>query len=75
VPLLEVYKDNEIQASAVRSVDLGRWTPDVTVTNINVKMKLRVPINDKETFPTGEEAEQAGLLLAKKWIDEGQPAP
>jgi hypothetical protein len=74
VPLLELYKDNEIQASAVRS-ELGRWTPDVTVTNINVKMKLRMPINDKETFPTGEEAEQAGLLLAKKWIDEGQPAP
>jgi hypothetical protein len=49
--------------------------PDVTVTNVNLKMKLRPPITDKETFPTEEDAEQAGVLLAKKWIDERQPAP
>jgi hypothetical protein len=74
VPILELYKDNEIHSSAGRS-ELGRWTPDVTVTNVNIKTKLGLPSIDKETFPTRKEAEQAGLLLAKKWIDEGQPAP
>jgi hypothetical protein len=42
---------------------------------VNIKTKLGLPSIDKETFPTRKEAEQAGLLLAKKWIDEGQPAP
>jgi len=72
MPLLEIYKDNEIHSSAVQSADSGLWTPDVTATKMTVKMRLTVP-NTNKTFPTREEAEQAGLLFAKKWIDDGQP--
>jgi hypothetical protein len=73
MPLLEIYKDNEISASAVRS-DSGEWTPQVTVTDIKLKMKVTVP-NVTKTFTTREEAENHGLLYAKNWIDQGKPAP
>jgi hypothetical protein len=42
MPLLEIYKDNEISASAVQS-DAGGWTPQVTVTEIRLKMDVTVP--------------------------------
>jgi hypothetical protein len=73
MPLLEIYKDNEINASAVQS-DSGVWTPQVTVTEMRLNMKVTVP-NITETFTTREEAENQGLLLAKNWIDQGKPAP
>lgn len=72
MPLFEIYKDNEIHSSAVQSADSGLWTADVTATKMTVKMKLTVP-NANKTFLTREEAEKAGLLFAKKWIDDGQP--
>jgi hypothetical protein len=73
MPLLEIYKDNEISASAVQS-DSGRWTPQVTVTEMALKMKVTVP-TIPVTFPTREEAEKQGLFFAKNWIDQGKPAP
>jgi hypothetical protein len=73
MPLLEIYKDSEISASAVQS-DPGVWTPQVTVTEMTRKLKVTVP-NINKTLPTREEAEKEGLLLGKKWIDEGKPAP
>jgi hypothetical protein len=73
MPLLEIYKDHEISTSAVES-DSGGWTPQVTVTDMRLKMKVSVP-NITETFPTREEAENQGLLFAKNWIDLGKPAP
>jgi hypothetical protein len=33
MPLLEIYKDNEISASALQS-DSGAWTPKVTLTEM-----------------------------------------
>lgn len=74
MPLLEIYKDNEISASAAQSADSGAWTPHVTVTEMTMKIRLNVP-EIAETFPTQEAAEQAGLLLGKQWIDNGKPAP
>jgi hypothetical protein len=73
MPLLEIYKDNEISASAVRS-DSGVWTAQVTVTDMRLKMKVTVP-NVAATFMTRGEAENQGLLFAKNWIDQGKPAP
>jgi hypothetical protein len=74
MPLLEIYKDNEISASAVQSADSRSWTPHITVTEMAMKSRLTVPKVD-EGFPTREAAEQAGLLIGKKWIDDGKPAP
>ena len=74
MPLLEIYKDNEIHASAFQSEDSRFWTPHVTVTEMVMKVRLTVP-NINETFPTQKAAEQAGLLTGKKWIDDGKPAP
>jgi hypothetical protein len=54
MPLLEIYKDNEISASAVQT-DSGEWKPDVSVTDMRLKMKVTVP-NIAETFPTREAA-------------------
>jgi hypothetical protein len=73
MPLLEIYKDNEISASAVQS-DAGGWTPQVMVTEIRLKMDVTVP-NITQAFPTREEAEKQGLSFAKNWIDQGKPAP
>ena len=73
MPLLEIYKDNEISASAVQA-DSGVWTLQVTVTEMRLKMKVTVP-NITETFRSREEAENQGLLFAKNWIDQGKPAP
>jgi hypothetical protein len=73
MPLLEIYKDNEISASAVQS-DAGDWTPQVTVTEMRLKMNVTVP-NITKAFPTRQEAEKQGLLFAKDWIDQGKPAP
>jgi hypothetical protein len=73
MPLLEIYKDNEISASAVPS-DSGGWTPRVRVTDMRLKMNVTVP-NITKTFPTREEAENQGLLAGKNWIDQGKPAP
>jgi hypothetical protein len=72
MPLLEIYKDNEISSSAVQT-DSEEWKPQVTVTDMRLKMKVRP--NIAETFPTREEAEQQGLLLGKNWIDQGKPGP
>jgi hypothetical protein len=69
MPLLEIYKDSEISASAVRS-DSGAWTPQVTVTEMRLKMKVTVP-NITEAFTSRVEAENQGLLFAKNWIDQG----
>lgn len=74
MPLLEIYKDYEISASAVPTAESRAWTPQVTVNDMTMKMKLTVPHINK-TFPTREETEQAGLLAGKKWIDDGKPAP
>jgi hypothetical protein len=73
MPLLEIYKDNEISASAVE-IDSGGWKPQVTVTDMRLQMKVTVP-SITETFPTREEAEKEGLLFGKNWIDQGKPAP
>ena len=74
MPLLDIYKDNEIGASAFQSADSRLWTPHVTVTEMVTKVRLTVP-NINETFATQKAAEQAGLLTGKKWIDDGKPAP
>jgi hypothetical protein len=73
MPLLEIYKDNEMSASAVQ-FDSGVWTLQVTVTEMRLKMKVTVP-NITETFTTREEEENQGFLFAKNWIDQGKPAP
>jgi hypothetical protein len=41
---------------------------------MTVKMKVTVPYIDK-TFPAREEAEEAGPLFGKQWIDQGKTAP
>ena len=68
MPLLEIYKDNEVRASAVQASDAGEWTPRVTVTETTMKIRLEMP-EIKKAFPTREAAEEAGLRFGKEWID------
>jgi hypothetical protein len=67
------YKSHHIEVS-VRSVTYGSgWMADVFVTyNENGKNVLK-SIRMDQTFATPDEAEQAGVEYAKKWIDEVKP--
>ena len=67
------YKSHHIEVS-VRSVTYGSgWMADVFVTyNENGKNVLK-SIRMDQTFATPDEAEQAGVEYAKKWIDDVKP--
>ncbi len=67
------YKNHQIEVS-VRSVSDGSgWMPEVFVTysenGRNVLQSLRMD----QTFVTPDDATQAGVEYAKKWIDDGKP--
>lgn len=49
------------------------WMPDVYVTYSEKGKNVRKSLRMDQTFPTPDEAEQAGLEYAKKWIDDGKP--
>jgi hypothetical protein len=67
------YKDHQIEVSASFPSKGSGWMPEVFVTysekGRNVLKSLRID----QTFATPDEAEQAGVEYAKKWIDDGKP--
>jgi hypothetical protein len=67
------YKDHQIEVSASFPSKGSGWMPEVFVTysekGRNVLKSLRID----QTFATPDEAEQAGVKYAKKWIDDGKP--
>lgn len=71
--MTEDYKAHKIQVCTWRNPN--GWTPDVQITDLSKgdtvhTMPLRLP----QTYATEREAEQAGLSVAKKWIDNEKSA-
>jgi hypothetical protein len=67
------YKDHHIEVSVRAVVDPDGWRPDIFVSHSeHGKSVLKCPRMD-QTFATPDEAEQAGVEYAKKWIDDGKP--
>jgi hypothetical protein len=74
MPIQETYKDHHILISAWEVPELHQWETLVTVLcGKGPKQLFRHPIIT-DYFTTREEAENEGLALAKKWIDDRQTA-
>jgi phenolic acid decarboxylase len=65
------YNDHRIDVS-VRAVS-GGWIPDVYVTYTKLGKSVLESVPVDQTFAAPNEAEQAGIEYAKKWID-GKPS-
>ena len=69
------YKDHQIEVS-VRLVTVGSgWTPDVFVTYSENGRNVLESLRMDQTFATPNEAEQAGVEYATKWIDDRSIKP
>jgi hypothetical protein len=62
------YNDHRIDVS-VRGVSRG-WIPDVYVTYTERGKSVLESVPVDQTFAIPNEAEQAGIEYAKKWIDD-----
>ena len=72
----EIYKGHFIHAVGRPVPNTGEWKPTVEVRwkeGNNELMKTLMESHFKRSFTTKTIAETAGLLLAKKWIDDGKP--
>jgi hypothetical protein len=69
----EDYKRHSINFSTWHNPD--GWKPNVRVTDLSQPDKIHVEhLIFSKRYSTQGEAEQAGLSVAKKWIDDGKPA-
>ena len=69
----EVYKGHSIEASARNIADRRGWKPRIFVIYSVGTQEIVKNFAIDKIFSTREEAEQAGLAFAKKWIDGGKP--
>ena len=67
------YKGHHIKSVARYLPDSDRWTAHVVINWTDRSHERFSQFDVKRGFATEEEAEQAGLELAKKWIDNGKP--
>jgi hypothetical protein len=70
----EDYKGHHIQSVPRHLLpDSDRWTAQVLVNWTDGRHEQSRRFDVKRGFATQEEAEEAGLAFAKKWIDDGKP--
>ena len=67
------YKGHDIHATASYVPD--GWKPHLYVVYSEGGRNIIKNCTINQTFSTREEAEQAGLSFAQKWIDDGKPNP
>jgi hypothetical protein len=67
------YKNHQIEVSVRCVSDGSGWIPDVFVTYSENGKNVLKSLRMDQTFATLDEAEQAGVKYAKKWIDDGKP--
>jgi hypothetical protein len=69
------YKRHLIIGIASCSLE-GKWKPDVHIADLGNGDRFHIRLAKfSKNYPNEEEAEQAGVLFAKQWIDNGKPAP
>ena len=70
----EDYKGHHIQSVPRHLLpDSERWTALVVINWTSGPHEQFRRFDVKRGFATQEEAEQAGLTFARKWIDDGKP--
>jgi len=65
------YKGHGIHPTA--SFVPNGWKPHLYVVFSEADQNILRNFTIDQTFTTSEEAEQAGLSFAQKWIDDGKP--
>jgi len=66
------YKNHQIEVSVQCDPDSSGWMTDVFVTYHEHGKSVLESLRVDQTFATPDEAEQAGVEYAKKWIDDGK---
>jgi hypothetical protein len=69
----EIYKGHYFQSSARQLPESGRWTAQVLIHWTNGPHEQSRQFDVKRGFATEVDAQMAGLMFAKKWIDDGKP--
>ena len=69
----KTYKGHTIKASTWQLSESGVWEPRVFVTWKQGDEEKQAPLVFTRQFSSEAEAEQEGILMAKKWIDDGKP--
>jgi hypothetical protein len=67
------YKNHQIEVSVSFASKGSGWMPEVFVTYSEKGKNVLISRRIDQTFATSDEAEQAGVEYAKKWIDDGKP--
>ena len=69
----QFYKGHTIKTSAQQLRDTQQWQPVLQIIIWNDNQNLFKPFSATECFSTREQAESEGLVIARKWIDDGKP--
>ena len=69
----EDYKGHHIRSAPRHFSESNRWTSHVVINWTAGSREEFREFEVKRGFATQEEAEQEGLIFAKKWIDDGKP--
>jgi len=67
------YKGHHIIVSASHNADRNGWEPHINILVFEGDKTSVKPFTIDQICATEEEAKQAGLSVAKKWIDDGEP--
>lgn len=71
--MIEDYKGPHIHASGWHLADAKGWEPRLILSWFECGQQLSRSFTIQKIFTTAKEAEEAGLIFAKKWIDDGKP--
>ena len=69
----KTHKGHNIVISASRSGDTRQWKSHVKIIWSEDGQGKITTLNVNSAFGARREAEMAGLIFAKKWIDDGKP--
>lgn len=71
----EYYKSTTIIITALPTVRNLRWESRCKIKFIKDAQELIEYLKLDLDYDTAEQAEQAGLVFSKKWVDAGKPTP
>ena len=69
----QFYKGHTIKTAARQLRDTQQWQPMLQIIIWDDSKDLFKPLSATKYFSTREQAESEGLVIAKKWIDDGKP--
>ena len=69
----QFYKGHTIKTSARQLRGMQQWQPVLQIIIWNDSRDVFKPLSSTQFFSTREQAESEGLVIARKWIDDGKP--